>query len=208
MNNYSAEPGKPVLIIFARDPVPGQVKTRLIPQLGTEGACALHRRLLQRTLHTALQCSGTLVEIWTDTSNPSAEIAGFAHYHGIKLRKQKGYTLGDRMHHALDDALHRSDRAILIGSDCPDWQVADLEQALALLQEQDVVIAPAHDGGYVLIGCRRNAVELFSDIHWGSDQVFTETIARLENLGWSWHELPSHPDIDTQKDLELVPELL
>ena len=106
------------------------------------------------------------------------------------------------------DALDRSGSVVLIGSDCPDWRVEDLVQAFDQLQGNDVVLAPATDGGYVLIGCRRLAIELFSGIPWGSEQVLATTRNRLRSLEWRWHELPAHPDIDCEPDLKLVPELL
>ena len=92
---------QPVLIIFARDPVPGQVKTRLIPSLGEEGACALHLKLLRRTIDTAMQCPGIVVELWTDSETPSAELRGMIAAHSLRLRCQKGADLGQRMHHAI-----------------------------------------------------------------------------------------------------------
>ena len=128
--------------------------------------------------------------------------------HSLRLRRQQGADLGQRMQHAIGDALGRSKSVVLVGSDCPDWRAQDLMQAFHELQMNDVVLAPAMDGGYVLIGCRRLAIELFSGIPWGSEQVLAMTRQRLRSLGWPWHELPAHPDIDREPDLKLVPELL
>lgn len=199
---------KPVLIIFARDPVPGQVKTRLIPSLGEEGACALHLKLLRRTIDIARQCPGVDVELWIDSEAPSAEMIGMIRDHQLRLRSQEGSDLGLRMHHAFRDVLDRSGSVVLIGSDCPDWRVEDLVQAFDQLQRHDVVLAPALDGGYVLIGCRKLAIALFSGIPWGSEQVLATTRNRLRSLEWRWHELSAHPDVDCEQDLSLVPELL
>lgn len=199
---------RPVLIIFARDPVPGMVKTRLIPLLGEGGACALYVKLLQRTLKVAMQCPEVDIELWTDTKTPSATLCSLLAEHSIRPRYQQPGDLGQRMHHAISDALSRSGSVVLIGADCPDWRAQDLAQALGHLQRHDVVLAPAMDGGYVLIGCRRNVPELFSDIPWGSDQVFEKTKRRLQALDLVWQELPAHPDIDIEPDLKLVPELL
>ena len=199
---------QPVLIIFARDPVPGQVKTRLIPALGADGACSLHLKLLQRTIQTAMQCPGIQVELWTDSETRSAELRAMIATHSLRLRRQQGADLGQRMHHAIGDALERSNSVVLIGSDCPDWHAEDFMQAFHKLQVHDAVLAPAMDGGYVLIGCRRLAIELFSGIPWGLDQVLVMTRKRLRSLEWRWHELPAHPDIDREPDLKLVAELL
>lgn len=208
MKNCSTEINKPILIIFARDPVPGQVKTRLIPQLGRTGACTLHSRLLQRTLDSVSQQDDFKVELWTDTDEPSPGLQSMVDEHSLPMRQQQGRDLGARMHHAIEDALARSERVVLIGSDCPDLKTGDLVQAFEQLEEKDIVVAPAHDGGYVLIGCRKNTVELFDNIPWGTNQVYSMTRKRLETLGWSWGELPAHHDIDTERDLELIPELL
>lgn len=199
---------RPVLIIFARDPIPGRVKTRLIPALGAEGACELYQKLLLRTLSTAMQCSGIAIEFWVDSTAPSAGLRKLAADRSMRLRHQRGADLGMRMHHAIDDALRRSSRVLLIGTDCPDWRAGDLMEAFDLLEENTAVLAPAMDGGYVLIGCRQNAIELFSDISWGTDQVLAITKSRLQSLDWRWRELPAHPDIDREPDLKLIPELL
>ena len=198
----------PVLVIFARDPVPGRVKTRLIPALGEEGACVLHLKLLQRTLQAATRCPDVTVELWTDTKKPSTTLSSILARYPVKQRYQQPGDLGQRMQHAISDVLDRSTAVVLIGSDCPDWCSQDLIQAFGHLRQHDVVLAPAMDGGYVLIGCRRKAPELFSGISWGTDQVCEQTISRLRLLGMDWRELPAHPDIDTEADLKLVPELL
>ena len=208
MNSSSPESPRPILIVFARNPVPGRVKTRLIPHLGADGACRLHRQLLQRTLETAQQNQDHRLELWLDTSEPDPAIRELNPGNPFPIRTQQGNDLGQRMYHAISDALLRSSRVVLIGSDCPDWQPGDFIEAFVHLNEYDAVVAPATDGGYVLIGCRKIGLELFSGISWGTNQVFAETRRRLDTLGWRWHQLPTHHDIDTRQDLKLVPELL
>ncbi len=155
-----------------------------------------------------MQCPDIAIELWTDTASPSPTLDKLIARNSLPLRRQQGADLGLRMHHAINHALCRSNRVVLIGTDCPDWHPHDLAEAFELLNNHDAVVAPALDGGYVLVGCRRNTVALFSDIPWGTNQVFAITKNRLQSLGWRWHELPAHPDIDCEPDLVLVPELL
>jgi rSAM/selenodomain-associated transferase 1 len=119
------------------------------------------------------------------------------------LHTQQGADLGERMAHALDSALRHSRYVVLIGTDCPSLTVNTLHRAGDLLdQDMDAVIAPAMDGGYVLLGSRRFSSELFSSIAWGTDTVMQATRNRLGELGWLWQELARHRDIDRPADLQ------
>jgi glycosyltransferase A (GT-A) superfamily protein (DUF2064 family) len=109
---------------------------------------------------------------------------------------------------ALDSALERADRAVLIGTDCPGYHGAYLSAALDALTDHDAVLGPAADGGYVLIGLRRPAAALFAGMPWGTDAVLAGTRSALASLGWSWVELPTLSDLDRPEDLAQVPDLL
>ncbi len=171
------------VVVFARVPRAGGVKTRLIPLLGEHGAARLHARLLRRALRTAHDARLGAVELWT------AE------------REQRGADLGARMHHALVRSLRRADRVVLIGSDCPVLRGRDLRQAARWLAGgADAVFAPAEDGGYALIALRRVSPRLFEGVQWGGAQVMAQTRARLDSLGWRWRELPEVWDVDRPED--------
>jgi hypothetical protein len=195
------------LLVFARAPVPGLVKTRLIPALGAEGAAALHRRLLERTLATACAVAPGRVELWCTPDPAAPAFAAAAERWGVVLRRQPPGDLGARMHAALAAALDSGTRALLIGCDCPALTAADLEQAFAALDADDVVLGPAADGGYVLVGARRLSPLLFMGIDWGGPRVLRQTRARLVALGWRWHELRTLWDVDRPEDLARLAEV-
>ena len=184
------------VLVFAKAPSVGHVKTRLAPRLGAWGAARLHERLTQHALRTALAARCGPVEL-----HGTRRHALFLHYGkrlGVRLRVQRGADLGERMHHALA----RARGAILIGTDCPELRAADLRRAARLLRGgTEVVIAPARDGGYVLIGARRSSPRLFAGIEWGSERVYAETVRRLEALRWSWRALREMQDVDRPADL-------
>ncbi len=183
--------------IFARTPVAGQVKTRLIPALGAAGAAALYLRLLRRTVAAARAAAPGAVELWCTPDCAHPRIADFA---DLPCREQAGADLGARMAHALADGLQRARRVVLVGSDCPGLDAAGLRVALAALAGHEVVLGPAEDGGYVLVGLRRPA-DIFTGIDWGSERVLAQTRQRLRAQGLRWHELPVLWDLDRPADL-------
>lgn len=190
------------LLIFAKAPVPGRAKTRLIPALGVYRAAALQRQLGEYTLTRATEARLCPVELWCapDTRHPF-----FAHCRrkfGISLQAQQGADLGRRMQGALAVALRQAKSVVLIGTDCPGLTAEDLYDALAALTTgADVVLGPAEDGGYVLIGVRRCSRRLFSGISWGSPHVLGQTRARLQMLNWRGKELAPRWDVDRPCDL-------
>lgn len=191
------------LLVFAKAPVPGRVKTRLIPALGAYHSAALQRQLSEHTLALATHARLCPVEMWCD---PDTHHPFFKRCHrrfGVILRQQRGPDLGVRMYRALAATLRHARYAVLIGTDCPGMTAEDLYEALiALSTEADVVIGPAEDGGYVLIGVRRCSLRLFSGIAWGGDQVLRQTRSRLQTLNWRRRELTSRWDVDRPQDLE------
>jgi len=192
-----------LVIVFARAPQPGRVKTRLVPRLGEWGAARLHRRFVWRTLRVAQSARCGLVELH---GIPRARRQGFfelcARARRVGLRAQRGRDLGERMFSAIADGLRRHRAVILIGSDCPALERRDLRRAArALAGGCDAVLAPAEDGGYPLIGLRRASRRLFADIAWGGADVYARTAARLEELGWRWRALRTLWDVDRPEDL-------
>lgn len=195
------------LLVFARDPVPGRVKTRLIPALGRAAATALYREMLRTTLDTAMRVGATQTQLWLDRTPADPTLLQLARDYRLAWRIQQGPDLGTRMAHALTAATDTGGTAILIGSDCPDIDVGYLETAFAALSTHDVVIGPATDGGYVLIGLHTPRPALFRDIAWGTGQVLETTRRRLRDLGLRWHELPPRRDLDEPHDLVHFPRL-
>lgn len=191
------------LLVFARTPRLGAVKTRLIPVLGEEGASALHARLVERTLATARASGIGQVELWCapDTDDPFLRFCGGRY--GISLVAQCEGDLGKRMLYAFQQVLTSTARAILIGTDCPALTAKHLRDADRMLAKgQDAVFIPVEDGGYALIALRRCAVQLFDGIAWGGADVMDQTRERLSTLGWQWQELESLWDVDRPEDYQ------
>lgn len=189
------------VIVFAKAPEPGRVKTRLAPLLGDDGAAALHRRLVEQTLGTVLRVPGTTVELHCAPDSRHEFFAACAQRFAVVLLDQCTGHLGARMCQALCAATAERDAAVLIGSDCPDLEAAHLDAAFAALDRGcDAVIGPARDGGYYLLGIRRCEQRVFDDVAWGTEAVLAATRARLRELGWQWHELEELRDLDRPED--------
>jgi len=197
------------ILVFGRVPIPGRVKTRLIPTLGAGGAAALYERLLFDTLTLAAAVADADVEFWYDPDgSQAAHGQDLADRFGVSGHLQVGADLGARMSWALGaETCGQRRPALLIGSDCPGFDRAYLAAAFAALAAEDAVLGPALDGGYILIGVQRTHPRLFADIPWGTDVVLDVTRARLRELGWRWRELAPLRDIDRPEDLAHFPDL-
>jgi rSAM/selenodomain-associated transferase 1 len=193
------------LIVFAKAPVAGLAKTRLIPALGAAGAAALAERLLVHAVEAAVSAGFDAVELCTtpDTHHPVFTL--LTRQHGLALAAQGEGDLGTRMHRALARALLQHDRALLIGSDVPGLDAARLRQADAALATHDAVFVPALDGGYALVGLRRPAPQLFEGMAWSTPQVMQQTRQRAAASGLCVAELVALPDIDEPADLVHLP---
>ena len=195
------EPGSALFIQFARSPVAGEVKTRMIPALGAGAACQLHSELVRWTSRTLVNAGLGPVQLAVagNTLHPlfqQCRDIGVA-----EVVPQSGTDLGERMFAALRNALNRFERVVLVGSDCPGLDAAYLAQALDSLQQAPVVLGPAEDGGYVLIGARQVSREMFAAIDWGSSLVYAQTLERLQDIDCDWASLPAKFDIDRPEDI-------
>jgi rSAM/selenodomain-associated transferase 2/rSAM/selenodomain-associated transferase 1 len=202
---YAHAPAPPVALkVFAKAPVPGRVKTRLAATIGARAAADVYRDLALHTLGVAAAArrAGVVddVELWVAPESGAGSLQQWADQHGFVVKLQVGDDLGERMHGALRESLDRGVRALVVGSDVPGLDVAYLAQAVAALQRDDVVIGPADDGGYVLVGLARD-VDVFSAMRWSTPDVLEHTRARLEAAQVSWRELPALWDVDTHDDL-------
>ncbi|MBT4522275.1 MAG: glycosyltransferase [Halieaceae bacterium] len=196
-----------LLIQFAKAPLAGTVKTRMMPTLTAEEACALHWELMLWTCRNLNQAHIAPVELWIsgDCRHPAVQQCREL---GVKaVREQRGTDLGRRMYHALQQGLARYSQVILVGSDCPQIDAAYLAQAVAVLEDHSLVLGPATDGGYVLIGARDIWPEIFTDIQWGEDSVYADTVERINICDLSWAKIDTLTDIDRPSDLPRWTEL-
>lgn len=197
------------LIVFAKAPMAGFAKTRLIPALGEVGAAHLADRLLAHALAQACAAAIGPVELccWPDTSHPAFQ--NLAQVHGVTLSDQGEGDLGEKMARALGRALQTHQGAIVMGTDAPGVDALYLQDAAAALQYQDAVFGPALDGGYTLVGLRAAQPALFDAMPWSTSSVMGETRLRLARLGIAHAELAVLSDVDEPADLaHLKPEWL
>lgn len=191
-----------LIIIFAREPVSGHVKTRLIPALGKEGATKLYKRLLDFTIKNVISSDLSMVNLCITPDSSKTYFHQMDYAASFELSVQTGNDLGIRMYNALAQALNNYSKAILIGTDCPFLTSDDLQQAINALNSKDMVFSPAADGGYVLVGAKKVSPEVFEYIDWGTDKVMAQTRKSLLKHNVSWHELSEQCDIDVKSDLK------
>ncbi len=204
--------GDSALIVFAKAPIPGQVKTRLCPPLSPDEAATLHGTLvldaLERTQSLAMGSGRTLDRFLACA--PSADHVFFKIMEArqeTRLLDQIGDDLGTRMDQAFETVFAMGyQRVALMGTDLPTLPGSLVGEALRLLSHHDLVLGPAYDGGYYLIGLRRRMPELFVGIPWSTNQVFSLTHDKAESLGLKIALLPRWRDIDTIEDLQVLIE--
>lgn len=198
---------KPVrIVVFAKAPVAGFAKTRLIPALGPQGAADLARRLLLHTLHEALSSRVGPVELCVTPSLTDAVWQNLHLPQTVCLTDQGDGDLGARMAHAAKRVIAAGESVLLIGTDCPQLDATRLAQAALALQNTEATLAPAFDGGYVLLGLTRFDSSVFSEIAWSTDSVLAVTMDRLKQLDWRVKMLPTLHDIDEPSDLKNLPQ--
>ncbi len=195
------------LIVFAKAPVAGLAKTRLIPALGPDGAAALAARLLEHTLQQALALTVDHLELCVSPTDqhPAFDRARSIAPGRLQLTLQGEGDLGQRMNRALSRVLASHKRALLIGTDAPSLNPARLEQAASALDTHPAVFVPALDGGYALVGLTRSIPHLFADMTWSTPQVMQHTRQRATQMGLKWVELAPVADIDEPADLVHLP---
>lgn len=189
------------ILIFAKAPIPGQVKTRLIPALGPAGAAELACDLLDRLVRRLSGARLAPVELWCSPHPEHPLFRDLAESAGVALRTQRGEDLGARLSAAAEDALGRAGAVLLVGADIPELDADYCASALEALADSDAVLGPAEDGGYVLLGLKAPAPPLFADMPWGGDCVAAITRRRIASLGWRCPELPTLWDLDRPEDL-------
>ena len=193
------------LLVFTRTPVSGGVKTRLSSALGDQEAVAVHTGLLRRTLEQARRTRIADIELWCTPTTRHPVLADLGENFAVELCMQAGADLGERMYFAMEQTLKTCRHALLIGSDCINLSDADIDLALdKLVEGYDVVLGPAFDGGYYLIGLSRLQRQLFTDIAWGTERVLPVTRERAAQLELKLFELPVRRDLDRPEDLRYL----
>ena len=191
------------LIVFTRYPEPGTTKTRLIPVLGKAGAANLHRLMAQKAIARALSLKNSR-RLSVEIHHTGGSQQQMQDWLGTDLiyQNQMDGDLGAKMTAAFQNSFDSGvDKVAIVGTDCPDLKAEIMAQAFDKLSEHDLVLGPAKDGGYYLIGLGRSIPELFSSIKWGTSEVFAATRAIAQNLDLNIADLPTLADIDLPEDL-------
>ncbi|MCU1228189.1 MAG: uncharacterized protein JWO97_1073 [Acidobacteria bacterium] len=195
------------LLVFARLPERGRVKTRLAAAIGDERALAVYEAMLADVLAAVGESSAeTEIEVlWAPTENADGDSLRRA-FGERSLAMQTGATLGDRMSMAFSERFffHRTQKIVAIGVDEPRLTRELIDHAFALLDSCEWVVGPATDGGYYLIGCRSAAFDtsIFDGIAWGTADVLSATVAKIADAGATLATLPERSDIDVAEDLD------
>lgn len=188
----------PALLIFAKEPAAGRVKTRLAAAIGAERAARVYSDLLATTLaHGYAAWRSHIVdhlELWCASDGDAPFLRGIGTAFSAAAHRQCEGDLGQRMAHAMRDAFTRSSSLLLIGSDCPLLQPARLAEASAALGDCDAVLTPADDGGYVLIGARREVP--LAGIRWSTKHALEDTVRGFARAGVAYTLLPACWDVD------------
>jgi rSAM/selenodomain-associated transferase 1 len=184
--------------LFLKAPVPGTVKTRLAEALGDDGALKAYRSMVEFLLK---RLAGVTIHIHHTPEDPVPMIAWLGE--GYACFPQKGSDLGERLIYAMElEFVRGAEKLIFLGGDCPYVDEGRINDAFIALEDHDVVLGPASDGGYYLIGVRHILPELFTGIAWGSDSVFRTTVEICRQLGFRYALLPKESDVDDLADWE------
>jgi len=200
--NAAAVP-TPHLVVFAREPVLGRVKTRLAAGIGAEQALAVYRELLALTA-AAVTTAQIPATVWLAEAPAGGHPAQpRPEWPGLPWRVQPAAdSLGARMAHAFGEAFAAgAGRVVVIGTDCPGLSAELLRQAFDQLLSHDLVVGPADDGGYYLLGMNKLEAELFSNKDWSTATVLPDTLADAARLGLRVAQLPTLHDVDSAQDL-------
>ena len=190
------------VIVFAKAPRLGEVKTRLAATLGADVALEAHRRLLERTIAQVAMIPGVSRELCIAGPDPMGACTALARHYGFDLTEQHGTDLGERMANAMQPALASGRRVVLVGCDSPILTAGDIAEALVELQGRDaaeVVLSPTEDGGYLLIGAVGRLPPVFSGMQWSHAEVLQQTLARLDGARCCYRLLRTLWDVDDEQ---------
>ncbi len=186
------------IIVFCKAPHPGKVKTRLARDIGELAATKVHEHLARHCLQQLSDFAIAPIELWCSPNTKHDFFRTCRTEYNIVLKRQVGNDLGQRMQHALSETLDQCSSAVLIGTDCPVISAEYLSLAFAAIDQNKTVIGPAEDGGYVLLGANTVQTQLFSDIPWGTSEVYAKTMGRITG---EIERLPPLWDVDYVADL-------
>lgn len=188
--------------IFIKYPEPGRVKTRLAKDVGEERAAEIYKQLVEKAVFNTRPSGNEYSRvIFYDPPDRRKDFERW--FPGERFIQQRGSDIGHRMDHAIRDLLDKdAQKAVVTGADIPELTAVIIREAFTALDYADIVIGPAMDGGYYLIGMKTTHPELFENIPWGTENVLEESIARIQQSGWACSAVQTLTDIDTLEDYQ------
>lgn len=187
-----------MLMIFVKNLIPGMVKTRLAADIGIDKALDVYMELVHHTNKITKKLDINKTVYYSEY----VEVEDVWDTGGFELAAQKGNTLGEKMSIAFDEAFDSNNKVVLIGSDCYELRTKIIESAFVMLEDHDVVIGPAKDGGFYLVGMKEYFPQLFQDKVYSTDTVLKDLLETAEGLELSVYQLPTLSDIDVLADLK------
>lgn len=190
------------MLIFVKFPEPGKVKTRLAQDMGKKKAAQIYSRMARTIINKLSKSKDYKVMIFFDPPERKADVKTWLQYNGCKFLPQEGSSLGERMANAFRWAFSLGEeKAVIIGTDCIDISNDLICESFDALDKTDVVLGPAEDGGYYLLGLKKLTPEIFNNIDWSTNRVLNQTLEKLGEKGLSFKLLQTLKDIDTVSDL-------
>jgi hypothetical protein len=196
-----------VIQVFAKAPVAGQVNTRLVPFISAQEAAELHEEFTRDRLQMCTAANLCEVQLWCSPDTSHRLFSDCSRLFDVTLYQQNGDDLGARMSNAITHMLGRYKKIIIIGTDAPALDGHMIADVIRELDDRDVVLVPAEDGGYVLLGVSTYHAKMLVNVPWGSGQVLSRTVANIENLGLNYALLGECWDVDRPEDLQRYFEL-
>jgi len=193
---------KTILIVFLKFPEPGKVKTRLAQDVGEERAAEIYSKMATAILEQVTGSTGYRTIIYYDPPEKLEEIKSWLRKYDLLYSAQSGKTLGNRIINAFREVFDNgAEKTVIIGTDCVDVDSDTIKEAIAVLENNDVVLGPAEDGGYYLLGLNKHRPEIFKDIDWSTERVLKQTIEKILEKNLSYRLLKTLKDIDNANDL-------
>ena len=192
------------LIIFAKSPIPGKVKTRLTPHITPTEAAELYQGFITDIICSTRKLKCERITIAYTPSNAEAALHSICGQ-SVDYLPQKGDNLGERMKNAFKHSFHKgSTRTVIIGTDSPTLPLSYIQKAFDVLKEVPIAIGPTFDGGYYLIGLSEQNDAIFDGIDWSTSKVFDQTLTRIQAINKQLYVLPPWYDVDTPDNLEFL----
>jgi rSAM/selenodomain-associated transferase 1 len=191
-----------MLLVFVKYPEPGKVKTRLARDIGKDKAARIYSVMAKTVVHNVSKSREYKTMIFFDPPERKSGFESWLQNNGHNLFPQKGKSLGEKMANAFSKAFSLgAEKVVIIGTDCVEISDEIISQVFDKLHKVDVVLGPAEDGGYYLLGLKEPIPEIFSDIHWSTNLVLNQTLEKLVEKGLKFKLLKTLRDVDTAGDL-------